>query len=343
MNQKNEFHYGAFTRRKVVYITVGIVLCLTALIADVLIGSSQLGPQKILQILFHPDKFSKALRAIVWDVRLPIALMALVVGGALGTSGAAKQTILGNPLASPYTLGLSAGAGFGASFAMVIGLGSLPLTGHTAIPLCAFVCALLACGGIYLISRQTHFATGTMVLAGIGMVFFFQAGQSFLQYIASNEALSGVVFWTFGSLSKSDWPRLVTVLTVFLGVFLIIYKNAWKMTALTMGEERAKGLGVNVSRLRMLIFLLISLLTATAVSFVGCIGFVGIVAPHIARILLGEDQRYYLPMSAVLGALLLSCANIAAKSIIPGAVFPIGILTSLIGVPVFFALIIKKR
>ena len=343
MNQTKEFQYGTFTHRKIVYITVGIILCLTALIADVLIGSSQLGPQKILQILLRPESAPKAVRAIIWDVRLPIALMALVVGAALGTSGAAMQTILGNPLASPYTLGLSAGAGFGASFAMVIGLGSLPLAGNTVISLCAFVCALLACGGIYLISRQTHFATGTMVLAGIGMVFFFQAGQSFLQYIASNEALSGVVFWTFGSLSKSDWPKLFTVSVAFLAVFIIVYKNAWKMTALTMGEERAKVLGVNVSRLRMMVFLLISLLTATAVSFVGCIGFVGIVAPHIARILLGEDQRYYLPMSAIIGALLLSCANIAAKSIVPGAVFPIGILTSLIGVPVFFTLIIKKR
>ena len=226
---------------------------------------------------------------------------------------------------------------------MVVGLGSLPVAGNIAVSLCAFVCALIACTGIYFISKKKDFETGTMVLAGIGMVFFFQAGQSFMQYIASTEALSGVVFWTFGSLSKATWPKVLTVLAVFAAVFLVIYKNAWKMTALTMGEERARVLGVNVRRLRMVTFLLISLLTATAVSFVGCIGFVGIVAPHIARIFLGEDQRYYLPMSAVIGSLLLSAANIAAKSIVPGAVFPIGILTSLIGVPVFFALIMKKR
>ena len=343
MNTKTEFHYGSFTRKKVLHLLAGLLLCLICFLADVLVGSSDMSPGEIFQILCQPRQFSKAMRAIVWDIRLPVALMALVVGASLGTSGAAMQTILGNPLASPYTLGLSAGAGFGASFAMVVGLGRLPVAGSAAIPLCAFVCALFACGGIYLISKKKDFATGTMVLAGIGMVFFFQAGQSFMQYIASTEALSGVVFWTFGSLSKASWPKLATVLVVFIGVFLVIYRNAWKMTALTMGEERASVLGVNVSKLRMLTFLLISLLTATAVSFVGCIGFVGIVAPHISRILLGEDQRYYLPMSAVTGALLLSAANIAAKSIVPGAVFPIGILTSLIGVPVFFALIIKKR
>ena len=340
---KKEFQYGEFTRRKVIFILIGAAACLLCFLADVLIGSSGMTARQVWQILIHPAAFNRAQRAIVWELRLPVALMALAVGAALGTSGAAMQTILGNPLASPYTLGLSAGAGFGASFAMVVGLGSLPLAGHLAVPVCAFVCALLACTGIYLISKKKDFDTGTMVLAGIGMVFFFQAGQSFMQYIASTEALSGVVFWTFGSLGKSTWAKVGIVFAVFLLVFLVIYRNAWKMTALTMGEERARVLGVNVSRLRMLTFLLISLLTATAVSFVGCIGFVGIVAPHIARIFLGEDQRYYLPMSAVTGALLLSGANIAAKSIVPGAVFPIGILTSLIGVPVFFALIMKKR
>ena len=343
MEEKKKFNYGRFSRRKLMWIIVCAVLCLVSFIADVLIGSSGMKPGEVWKILIHPGSATQAVRAIVWDIRLPVALMALVVGAALGSSGAAMQTILGNPLASPYTLGLSAGAGFGASFAMVVGLGSIPIAGNAVVSLCAFVCALLASGGIYFISKKKDFSTGTMILAGIGMVFFFQAGQSFMQYIASTEALSGVVFWTFGSLSKSSWPKVLTVLVVFAAVFFIIYKNAWKMTALTMGEERARVLGVDVSRLRMLTFLLISLLTAAAVSFVGCIGFVGIVAPHISRILLGEDQRYYLPMSAVTGALLLSCANIAAKSIVPGAVFPIGILTSLIGVPVFFALIIKKR
>lgn len=343
MNGTKEFQYGSMTHRKVVYISIGLVLCIVSLIADVLIGSSGMKPGEVWQVLIHPSSVTQALKAIVWDIRLPIAFMALVVGASLGISGAAMQTILGNPLASPYTLGLSAGAGFGASFALVVGLGSLPVAGNIAVSLCAFICALLACCGIYLISKKKDFSTGTMVLAGIGMVFFFQAGQSFMQYIASTEALSGVVFWTFGSLSKASWPKVLTVLVVFLAVFIVFYGNSWKMTAITMGEERAKVLGVNVKNLRLLTFVLISLLTATAVSFVGCIGFVGIVAPHISRIFLGEDQRYYLPMSAVIGALLLSCANIAAKSIIPGAVFPIGILTSLIGVPVFFALIIKKR
>ena len=325
------------------YILGGILLCLIFFLLDFLIGSSGMTPKEVWGILWHPDSSTMAKKAIVWELRLPIALMALVVGAALGISGATMQTILGNPLASPYTLGLSAGAGFGASFALVIGLGALPILGNMVVPLCAFVCALLACMGIYFISKKKDFSSGTMVLAGIGMVFFFQAGQSFMQYIATTEALSGIVFWTFGSLTKASWPKLATVTIVFVIVFIIIYRNSWRLTALTMGDERARVLGVNVKQLRMTMFVVISLLTATAVSFVGCIGFVGIVAPHIARIVLGEDQRFYLPMSAVTGSVILSAASVATKSIVPGAVFPIGILTSLIGVPVFFALVMKKR
>lgn len=343
MQEKAEFEYGKFTSRKIYFIITGLVLCLAAFVLDILIGSSGMRPAEVWDILLHPSAAPLAKRAIVWELRLPTALMALIVGASLGVSGATMQTILGNPLASPYTLGLSAGAGFGASFAMVIGLGTLPVLGNMVIPLCAFVCALLACMGIYYIARKKDFSSSSMVLAGIGMVFFFQAGQSFMQYIASNEALSGIVFWTFGSLSKANWPKTITVAVAFVLVFLLIYKNAWKLTALTMGDERAKVLGVNVRKLRMFMFTIISMLTATAVSFVGCIGFVGIVGPHIARILLGEDQRFYLPMSAVTGALILSVASVATKSIVPGAVFPIGILTSLIGVPVFFVLVMKKR
>lgn len=343
MNNQEKFEYSRFTRKKIIYIVIGLVFCFMLLIADILIGSSGMSPDEILNIILHPFSVPITKQAIVWNIRLPISLMAMVVGASLGISGASMQTILGNPLASPYTLGLSAGAGFGASFAMVIGLGSLPIAGDIIIPLCAFFCSMIACFGIYIISKKKGFSTGTMVLAGIGMVFFFQAGQSFLQYIASNEALSGIVFWTFGSLSKSNWSKLLAVTVVLTIVFLIIYKNSWKLTALTMGEERARVLGVNVKRIRIIVFLLISFLTATAVSFVGCIGFVGIVGPHIARIFLGEDQRYYLPMSGIIGALLLSAANLASKAIMPGAIFPIGILTSLIGVPVFFTLIIRKR
>ncbi len=344
MKETDGFQYSAYTARKLLLIAAGAALFLLSFLLDITTGSSGLTLAEVIETIFAPGRAEQLSRLIVWELRLPGACMGLFVGASLGLAGAVMQTILNNPLASPYTLGLSAGAGFGASLAIVTGLGgAIAAFSDVLITGSAFVFALLACFGIYAISRLKRFTSDIMVLAGIGMVFFFQAGQSFLQYIASDEALAGIVFWTFGSLSKANWTKAGIVAAVFFTAFLLIYRNSWKLTAMKMGDERAKGLGIQVEGLRRMMFITISCLTATAVAFVGSIGFVGVVGPHVARILVGEDQRYYLPMSAVCGAVILSAASFASKMILPGAVFPIGILTSLVGVPVFFALIIRKR
>lgn len=337
------FQYREYTGRKVAMLLAGIAVCAVSFLLDILVGSSNMSLSQVLQTIFAPSKADGLARTIIWDLRLPTATMGLLVGAALGLCGAAMQTILNNPLASPYTLGISAGAGVGASVAMLTGLGSIAVFGSYLIPVCAFAFAFLACLGIYFISKIKRFTPDTMVLSGIGMVFFFQAIQSFLQYLASPEALKSIVFWTFGSLGKANWTNIPILATVLAAVFVAIYSKVWQLTAMKLGDKKARSLGIDVERLRMTMFVLISLLTATAVAFVGSIGFIGIVGPHIARILLGEDQRYYLPMSGICGAALLSIASVATKLIVPGAVFPIGILTSMIGVPFFFYLIIRKK
>lgn len=341
--KKEVFFYKANTRKKLFLIFLGICICMASFLMEVMIGASGMTVSEIFKSLFQPGSVDKISRVIIWQMRLPVAVMGIVVGASLGLSGAVMQTILNNPLASPYTLGLSAGAGFGASIALTIGLGALTILGNFLVPMFAFVFSLIACLGIYTISKMKRFTSGIMVLAGIGMVFFFEAGQSFLQYLASPEELSNIVFWTFGSLAKAKWSNVAIITAVFLFAFVFVFKKSWKMTAMSIGDERAKSMGINVERLRMQMFIVISLLTATAVAFVGSIGFVGIVGPHIARILLGEDQRFFIPMSALGGAAILSVASVVSKIVVPGAVFPIGILTSLIGVPVFFALILRKR
>lgn len=338
-----KFEYKAYSGRKTAMLILGIAVCLINLVLNIIIGSSSAPVGDVLTAIFNPAGVSKLTATIVWTIRIPTSLMSLLVGAALGLSGATMQTILNNPLASPYTLGISAGAGVGASIAMLTGLGGVAIIGGVAVPVCAFLFALLACLGIYFVSKTKGFTSEIMVLTGIGMVFFFQAIQSFLQYIASSEALQAIVFWTFGSLTKADWTNIPILAVVLIAVFIAIYSQSWKLTALKLGDERAKVLGIDVEKLRMVMFILMSLLTATAVSFVGSIGFIGIVGPHIARIVIGEDQRFYLPMSAVCGAAILSLASVATKIIVPGAVFPIGILTAIIGVPFFFALILRKR
>jgi iron complex transport system permease protein len=277
---------------------------------------------------------------IVFALRLPIALMAVAVGASLGVSGAVMQTILNNPLASSYTMGVSAAAGFGAALAILAG-GVLPLPEAWAIPLCAFGFAGLACAMVSAVGRLRGATPELLVLAGIACLFLFQALLSLLQFLASPEALQQIVFWLFGSLMRASMGKVAVVASVLAVVTAVLMRDAWRFTALQLGDDRARGLGVAVGALRMRAFVAVSLLTGAAVAFVGTIGFIGLVAPHIARSLVGEDQRHLLPASAVFGALLLSCASVVSKLIIPGAVFPIGIVTALIGVPFFAWLILS--
>ena len=283
-----------------------------------------------------------SVHAIVWAIRLPVALTAVAVGAALGLSGAIMQTILNNPLASSYTLGISAGAGFGASLAIVLGI-ALPLPESYAIAANAILFAALTCAGVYWIGGARAASAEGLILAGIALLFLFQALLSGLQMIASPESLQQVVFWLFGSLQKSTWPKLASMVAVLLLCVPFLVRDLWNLTAMKLGDARAGALGVDVRALRLRSFVLISMLTGVAVAFVGTIGFVGLVAPHLSRMLVGEDQRGLLPTSALLGSLLLSLASVASKTIKPGAVIPIGIVTALIGVPFFMWMVVRHR
>lgn len=213
--------------------------------------------------------------------------------------------ILNNPLATPYTLGVSSGAGLGAYLAIVIGVEAFAVLGRYLLPVFAFVFALAACLSIYAIAKARNFTSSIMLLAGIGMNFLFSAAQTLLQYAASAEELQTAMFWLFGSLNRSKWEDLAILFPVIVVCFIYIYRNSWKLTAMQLGDAKAKTLGIPVEKLRMRMFIVISLLTATAVAFVGTIGFIGLVGPHIARMLVGEDQRYFIPMSCTCGALIL--------------------------------------
>lgn len=284
----------------------------------------------------------RSVDAIVWTIRLPVAGMAVVVGAALGLSGGLMQTILNNPLASSYTLGVSAGAGFGAALVIVAGA-ALPLPETYALPASAFLFASLTCVLVWLIAEVQGTTPETLVLAGIALLFLFQALLSLLQFVASPEALQQIVFWLFGSLQKATCPKLAVVAVVVVICVPVVAWDAWRLTALKLGDERAAGLGVDVRRVRLRAFTVVAALTGASVAFVGTIGFVGLVAPHVARMLVGEDQRAFLPASTLFGALLLSLSSVASKAVLPGAVFPIGILTSLIGVPFFIWLVLGSR
>lgn len=316
-------------------------ICLISLVLDVATGPSMLPVRDVLSALARREGVEPMTMVIVHDLRLPMALMALVVGAALGVGGAEIQTLLNNPMASPYTLGLAAAAGLGASLVIAFGTFGLPLA--VAVPLGAFVVTMIASSILFGLASLRRISSSMLVLAGISLLFLFQSMLSLVQYLSAPEVSQQILFWLFGSLTKATWTNLSVTLVVTTACVMLLFRDAWKLTALKLGESRAASLGVNVARLRFTTLVLVAVMTATAIAFVGIIGFVGLVAPHVARMLLGEDQRFFLPGAMMAGAAFLSVASVLSKVIIPGALFPVGIVTSFVGVPFFFWIMLRAK
>ncbi len=319
----------------------GLVLCLVVL--DLITGPSGMPLGMVWQGLWDAQALDEGQRVILWELRMPLALMAVLVGAALGLSGAQMQTVLNNPLASPFTLGLSAAATVGAAVVIVSGADAWGAGVHVALPLGAFAGAAVSAGLIYLLTWRFGASVGAVVLFGIALMFTFEALLWLLQYLADSNALQQIVFWNMGSLGRSTWDKVGVLGLVFLVCGVWTQRDAWKLTALRAGEEQARSSGVAVERLRLLSLLRVCLLSATALAFVGTIGFVGVVGPHMARLLLGEDHRFFLPASALAGGFMLAGASILSKTLVPGVVLPIGIVTALVGVPVFLVLVLRTR
>lgn len=310
---------------------------------DVVTGPSNLPVMDTVRAIFSPGDETTSVAIIVWDIRLPYAVMALLVGAALALAGAEMQTVLNNPLASPFTLGMSSAAIFGAALGIVLNVGVPGIPENWVISVNAFIFAFAAVLLLQGISQTRGGGNETLVLFGIALFFTFNALVAILQFVAGEQALQQLVFWTMGSLARATWEKVRVLAVVFAAIVPFSWASSWKMTALRLGEEHAQSLGVDVRKMRFASLLRVSLLTATAVAFVGTIAFVGLVGPHIARLLIGEDHRFYLPASALAGALILSLASTASKTIIPGVIIPIGLVTALIGVPFFSVLIFARR
>lgn len=329
--------------RRLTLLLVSAIVLAFCVVTDIAWGPSNQSLMTVASTIVNPAGASAQLNVIVWDLRLPIALMALLIGAMLGVAGAEMQTILNNPLADPFTLGISSAASFGAALAIVFQINLIPLAGPFLVTANAFILALSTSFILYAFTRMRGVTAETMVLVGIAMMFTFNALLSLMQYAASEIQLAQIVFWMMGSLARATWIK-VGVCTAMLAVAIPFFiSRNWALTALRMGDDKAASLGVNVKRLRIETLVAISLLSATAVSFVGTVAFVGLVGPHIARLVVGEDQRYFLPFSALAGGLIMSLTSILSKTINPGVIYPIGMITSLIGIPFFVSLILTVR
>lgn len=345
--------YTRHTARKVfLLIALVLFLAVVALLATV-VGAAAVSVGDVFRVIAahvlpaYQSSAGTLAETVVLQLRLPRILLALITGISLAGAGTVMQGILRNPLVSPYTLGMSGGASFGAALAIVLGTSFLGpyfnVAGPYLIAINAFVFGFLTIMLVYGIARLKGTAPETLILAGVALGYLFSAGVSALKYFSNNEALKELVVWLMGGMWGATLQQVGLLTPVVLGCMIVLLRYAWDMNALSAGEEVAVNLGVNVNRLR-LIGLTVSALAASAtVAFTGVIGFIGLVSPHICRMLIGSDNRFLIPCSSLMGAALLLVSDTLARTIIAPSEIPVGIITSLIGAPFFLYLLLKKR
>ncbi len=290
---------------------------------------------------------------LVQELRAPRVISSLLVGSALAVSGAIMQNILRNPLASPFTLGISHGAAFGATLAITaFGAGTLTYAGVGAkfvdsgsIAVFAFLGSLVSSALILALSALRRSAPEFIALSGIAIGAFFGALTMLLQYFATDFQLAATVFWSFGDLGRAGYSEIYIVAALCLPAIAVLCLLGWSFNAMLLGDIEAKSLGVNAGALRIGSILLATVLASSATAYYGIIGFVGLIAPHIGRIFVGEDYRYLTPLSAMLGATLLTISDIASRTVLAPTILPVGILTAMLGAPLFLylATFSKKR
>lgn len=278
---------------------------------------------------------------ILKEFCLPRVLMGILAGMALGCAGAVMQVVLRNPLADPYILGISSAAGFGASLAIVAGIGFLP--GTYMVMGNAFVFSLLASGMILAISGRHGASPQAMILTGMALLFFFQALTTLLQYFGDADAVKAAVFWTVGDLAKAGWDEIAMAGPVVAAGVVLLWRRAGDLNLLNAGDDTAQSLGIRVGRLRIFTMVVSAVMIAGIVSFTGTIGFVGLVSPHLVRMVAGNDNAILIPASGLVGAILLILADAGARTIFSPVILPVGTVTAFLGVPLFLFLIIRKN
>jgi iron complex transport system permease protein len=328
--------YRRRTNVRLLFILACGLIMVAMAIVSLCVGASGMSMRDVVAALFAD---SGRAHGIVWMLRLPRIVLAILVGFGLGMAGAVFQAILRNPLASPYTLGVGSGAGFGA-VTVIIFVGGMH---RWAVAGGAFACAMISAGVILAVARMRQASTETMILGGIAQMFLFSSLTSLFQYMGTMDQVHEIVFWFFGSLSKAGWPEIALVTVMVGGPLPYLLRRAWDFDLLTAGDESATALGIDVSRLRMHSITAASLMTAGCICFAGVIGFIGLVAPHITRMIIGGDHRYLLPASGLVGAVVVLLADTLGRTLWSPQVLPIGIVTSFIGVPFFFYLLLNQK
>lgn len=348
---KNEYRQYVFRKWFVLFALLAILgICV---IVSISIGSSGLTVGEILAAI--AGKGTKKTNAIVWNIRMPRIVTGIVVGAALALAGCIMQNVLRNPLASSSTLGVSQGASFGAAFAIVCldagaqvnastsAAAAVSITNPYLVTICAFVGGFVTTAVILGLSRIAKVSPATMVLAGVALSSLFSGGTTIVQYFADDVKVASVVYWTFGDLGRASWREVGLIFSITFLALLFFLWNRWNFNAMESGPDTAKSLGVPVDRLILLSMALCSLMAAVSTAFVGCISFIGLISPHMVRRFVGNDHRFLIPASALMGSVILVLSELVSRMIVAPSILPIGALTSFLGAPMFLYMIFRRR
>ncbi len=338
--------------KKTAAIVILIVITVVLGFVCLFVGSSNMSLSECIYALFGNG--SSAQIRIIRNIRIPRVLAAIIAGAGLSAAGLIMQTNLNNPMASPSTLGVSNAAVFGANLSIIAFAGGFLSTGNNlknyttgfnpyAASLMAFIFSTLSIILILGLCRLKSFRPGVVVLAGIAVGSLWTAATTILQFYATDVGLSAAVIWTFGDLGRATYKTDIIMALVIVAGIIFFMVMSWRFNALLSGEPAAKSLGVNVNRLRFVSMLLASLITAVCVSYLGMIGFVGIICPHVVKKLLGQDHRFTIPASVFAGSILLLLADTVSRSIGNGSALPVGAITSLLGAPFFLIIILFRK
>lgn len=336
--------YERHRHRKLLFVLVCGIALIAAALTSIAVGPVRLPVADVVAALV--GSADRTTTTIVWNIRLPQTLAAIVAGVSLSIAGAAMQTVLRNPLGSPFTLGVSQAAAFGAAVTIVVLgggsvaattsiLGDLPL-----VSLSAFVWSLVSTAAILLLVSYTKASPETLILTGVALGSLFSASLSVLQYVATDTEVSAIVHWTFGDVGRATWGDLVVMCSVTALASAYFVYTSWNYKALNAGDETALSLGIDVDRLRIRGMVVASLLTSATIAYVGIIGFVGLVVPHIVRKVIGGDEQFLFPASALAGGTLLLLSDTVARVVVAPVVLPVGILTAFLGAPLFLYLVV---
>lgn len=350
MNNKEQIvaNYRKITGKKVRIIILLILGLGGVFIWGISVGGSSLGIDKVFQAvgdyITGNETITAAEKYIALDIRIPRVIAGMVAGGSLALSGLLMQGIFQNPLVSPYTLGISNAASFGACLAIIGTTGMAAIILQPILtPILAFVFSVAAMIMVFIIAKFGGQSTKTLVLTGVAIGYLFSSLVSLIKYIVHTDALPDLVYWQMGSVANTAWYEVYIMIGTFGACFILSLILAWDLNVMTLGKEEASALGVNFKRIQTITFIMTTVLTGVTVSFTGVIGFVGLVAPHITRMIVGNDYRYCIPVSALFGGVLLLAADTLAKIVIAPTELPVGIITSLVGVPFYLFLVLRRN